>query len=371
MDPALLARLKSSDPTQRREAIIALGKAADPAALPALAEVYRGDPLPELRDLALKAGRYVQQQNRAGPAGDSGGAKAGELRRVSPQDIERARWSYNRALDARLEGDNPLAASELARALDINPTLADDQPARNLAGMILGLPPEQAMQILADPIRREAYIGDGPPPGKRKRAVPEGRVATWGDVSLDMAALFVVQAICLFLLIVLILPRAVETLSSTRYYRYAYTDINPALFNIPPVAALVIALIVGVCGVVGQLISNGIVHVVARGLGGYGTLTQTYHALTPIQVVMMAAEYASYGLTASAPETQFLLCLLSLAISIGGTYWLSKALARVHGIGGWSGCIALIVGPLLLGILIAIGTLVLFSALGSALFQVT
>jgi len=58
-----LAQLKSADPAQRRQAIISLGKLGNFAAMPLLAEVYRTDPDPELRDLARHAGLAIRQRN--------------------------------------------------------------------------------------------------------------------------------------------------------------------------------------------------------------------------------------------------------------------------------------------------------------------
>jgi hypothetical protein len=56
-----LAQLQHSDSAKRREAIIALGKLADPRALPHLAQCYKVEREPDLRDLIAKAGRRIQQ----------------------------------------------------------------------------------------------------------------------------------------------------------------------------------------------------------------------------------------------------------------------------------------------------------------------
>jgi hypothetical protein len=56
-----IAQLQHSDPAKRREAIIALGKLADPRALPYLVRCYEVEREPDLRDLIAKAGRRIQQ----------------------------------------------------------------------------------------------------------------------------------------------------------------------------------------------------------------------------------------------------------------------------------------------------------------------
>lgn len=56
-----IAQLRDNNPDRRRQAIIALGKSLDPAAMPHLANVYRTDPDPALRELARKAGLHIRQ----------------------------------------------------------------------------------------------------------------------------------------------------------------------------------------------------------------------------------------------------------------------------------------------------------------------
>ena len=70
VDTTLLAQLNDFDPAVRKQAIIALGRSKDPAALPYLATVVRTDPEQELRELARKAGQYIQQNAAAAPAAE-------------------------------------------------------------------------------------------------------------------------------------------------------------------------------------------------------------------------------------------------------------------------------------------------------------
>ncbi len=60
-----IQQLNASDPELRREAVLALGRSKDPAALRYLAAIFRTDPEPELRELARKAGVYIQQQQNS------------------------------------------------------------------------------------------------------------------------------------------------------------------------------------------------------------------------------------------------------------------------------------------------------------------
>jgi hypothetical protein len=61
-----LAQLKSADAAVRRQAIIAIGRGGTGASLPALAEVFRTDPDPDLRELARKAGLAIRKRETGG-----------------------------------------------------------------------------------------------------------------------------------------------------------------------------------------------------------------------------------------------------------------------------------------------------------------
>ncbi|MCE7947338.1 MAG: HEAT repeat domain-containing protein [Chloroflexi bacterium CFX4] len=186
-----LNQLRSLESAQRRAAIIALGKLGDLAALKHLAHVYRTDPDPELRDLALKAGRHIQQMNRA-PEADSlealspvpppayaaphpadaqtavawqpswqlsrdeamHGAPPAE--EEPPQYVSTARQQVARgnlaqAYTFRTQGNTAAALLELGRALQTDPTLVQNASARRLAADLTDLPPKQAIaQVLDD-----------------------------------------------------------------------------------------------------------------------------------------------------------------------------------------------------------------------------
>lgn len=163
----LLRQLQHPDPDQRRRAIVALGRGADPAALPALARVYRTDPDPALRELALKAGRYLRQQTAgapaesptkrpASPAAPLPGLAADSLppkhveQPVSHRNVQRAKQYASQAMDAYMAGDKARAAAHLRKALSINPNLTADKALVNLAGEVTGLPPREALAALQE-----------------------------------------------------------------------------------------------------------------------------------------------------------------------------------------------------------------------------
>lgn len=79
----LIDQLRDSNPEVRRRAVIALGRTKDTAALRPLAEVFRTDPDPDMRELARKAGLYIRRsQSEAAQQPDaplSGGRSLADL----------------------------------------------------------------------------------------------------------------------------------------------------------------------------------------------------------------------------------------------------------------------------------------------------
>jgi predicted esterase len=158
---SILRQLQHPDPDERRRAIVTLGRSGDPNALPALAHVYRDDPDPALRELALKAGRYLRQQTaHAAPVTSAPPAVPGPAvqaepappqspeRPISHRDAQRAKQYASQAMDAFMNGDKARAATHLRKALSINPNLAADKATANLAGEITGQPPREALAAL-------------------------------------------------------------------------------------------------------------------------------------------------------------------------------------------------------------------------------
>lgn len=177
-------QLHSSDARVRREAIIALGKSNDPSALSALADSYRSDPDPSLRELALKAGRYLKQQmgTAAQPASESVIATprtketSERIRRqveedeyddppddlptkpevlrpkraVTPHDVTRSKGYIDAALTQNERGDNGKAVKLLRQAIDLNPDIIKDNYFISVASGITNRDPQDTLAFLLD-----------------------------------------------------------------------------------------------------------------------------------------------------------------------------------------------------------------------------
>lgn len=80
-----VALVQSADAAKRREAIISFGKLGDPRALKYLAQVYKTDSDPALRELAAKAGRHIQKLQQGGASSQPGAAQPLQAPTPAPQ----------------------------------------------------------------------------------------------------------------------------------------------------------------------------------------------------------------------------------------------------------------------------------------------
>lgn len=96
VDSRLIKMLESPNPAQRKQAVTALAKSKDRAALPYLAKIYKSDSDPEVKELARKAGLYIQQNS---PSSSTAAATPPPASRSAPP-------AYNRSPIAEPDEDN-------------------------------------------------------------------------------------------------------------------------------------------------------------------------------------------------------------------------------------------------------------------------
>lgn len=194
--------LGHKDPAQRRKAIIALGKSGDKRALQPLAKVYKTDPEPELRDLALKAGRNIQKtatsslpeppppdysqfsfnepstsysrqeelpdwMSMAAPASSTLVTPA---KKISTADKQKAKSSLDRAIDASMKTDWNAVAHHLKEALERDPDIEKNTTFMGLAAQVTHADPSRAANAL-----RQMEIP------KKTSKPPKSRRSTYGD----------------------------------------------------------------------------------------------------------------------------------------------------------------------------------------------
>jgi hypothetical protein len=151
-----LFQLQSLDPNQRREAILALSLARDTRALQPLEKIISNDPELTIRDLAAQVIREIEdeQWQQFAQKPDEPVVKAVRVDQpeveVSAAKKRAARGHLTHAFSYHNIGDDVNGLAELADAIKVDPNLANDKVAQNLAAELMGHGPypEQAMAMV-------------------------------------------------------------------------------------------------------------------------------------------------------------------------------------------------------------------------------
>lgn len=342
IDDKLIRQLNSPNVEQRKQAIAALAKSKDRDALSYLSNVFRSDADPEVRELARKAGIYINKNSpQSGGAGvvggggngggngsekakttyaydavdeeeddgyasaygqyndlyddgadddvdDDGGDEADyEDVKVTPLDEERANGLVQQALDIHMRGNNDKAIKYLSQAFAKNPGLKRDSYTMSLAATVTGLPGSQAI----------AYIMEGSGGGKAKAkrgekakaasAVP-GEI-TWGDAFVDLAIYWLVNmgiAAVGSILALLALNDLMQTLSSSSPSSTSTTLFDPqSIVTFMQTLAVPVLLfysaVLATMFLILLLIQYVAIHFVSLGmLGGDGTMPELIRKLS-------------------------------------------------------------------------------------------
>jgi hypothetical protein len=215
----MIRQLQDPDPQRRRQAIIALGQSKNPAAMQHLAQIFRNDPEPGLRELARRAGMHIRQAMASSGGGGAaapaiphhetrstldrvmevvddvgepdfeallGGSSTmsestppiketpptpapppsvparsvpvrGREYAVTREDAQRSKGYIESALSLNMRRDNAKAMKLLAQALHINPNLVNDGYFMSVAGSVTGLEGDGAVQMILDSHQRKGF----------------------------------------------------------------------------------------------------------------------------------------------------------------------------------------------------------------------
>ncbi len=272
---------------------------------------------------------------------------------VSAADKSKARENLKGAARHYKAGRSGEAYDLLIVALTLNPGLTGDPEAQTLAGNLIDLPPIDAVEALASPARRGLY----PRPGKGRRAAASdasrsaAQGATWTDVLIDLGILFMVVMVSVIGLLLVLRSASGPMFDQFGREVASQIAIFRDILSLPVAFGVTIAI--AAYDVLISLIGIGVIYYISsRMLGGRGTLVETYHALIPVRTVLVLLETGGVilGLVISGGSPQMLSLFMFVVIAIGGIYFQMQRLASVHGYGMGSGCLALVLGSLVLGI---------------------
>ncbi len=382
MTDELIQQLKHPDAARRRAAITALANSKDPAALPALAAVYRRDPDPALRELALKAGRFIRQHAGSGPqtpvdaaSGPTPPPLEPAPHEVSERDAELARGYLNAAMTHHTQGDKVRAIENLGKALSLNPKLGSDSFVENLVLTLTGRSVADAMPLLIHPDRRGELIAKMGGRRKKKRAQQHGKgaeTATWDNVAMDFGLYWLVITLSLIAIFVFTAD-AIRDMIDSVPMTTATTDVSAnmdELFAASVIGLIVLAVVYGIGSVISLLIQGGSIHIAATYLlAGDGTLVYLYRRLVPFETVItlaLSGGFVVLALVGSTTEIFFLTPILMILGTIGVLYKMSELVGDVYDFGWGTGCLAIVLGSVLLAML-SCGTNYVIAALLSGL----
>lgn len=311
----LITQLSHEDPNKRRQAIVMLGKTKSRDALPSLAEVFRSDPVPELRELARKAGVFIKQNadsvvddpEPVAPAAAAGATAAAVAVTddedasasatpvvVTDEDRARARLIMQEVLNLSDAGENARAIKGLRNALKINPMLADDGYFTSLAGDVLGVDSSEAVAVLGDQQQAHEIVKSAKKQKRERKRSAHMEVVekfNWGVVAFDLVAFFLIWAIAPVLFL-LIFAQSVEQLL-TLIGSGGAVEMTPELRELTGAGVIggesfnwiiltVMGLSSGVSNTVGLMLYYGVLHVIARLLRGAGTYSFLVYKMTPM-----------------------------------------------------------------------------------------
>lgn len=356
-----LSQLDDPDPEVRRKAIIALGRQKDPAALGPLAEVYRSDPDPGLRELAQKAGRYIRaSMAEAGVTPEPEPRPAG--RKVSAAAAERAKGYFDRALDHQVRGQDAKAVEMLGKALETNPELAKDTILVNMAMELTGQGSGAALATLEDPDSRRdlALRLSGIDPNTQSRRVDRlnEEEVTWGSALIDLGIYGLVNGAVVFVVALvatqalfgsLAAALAASPSGSTPDAIALLSSLNTRQITLP--LAALYGLLTGISAIIGLLIADGAIHIVATSvLGGEGMLvglirkTTLYYTVVLAITMVLNVVITSVVLSTSDPNTLSGITWLPSIVWLLMAFWAARLTGEAYHFGTSKGCVSMILG---------------------------
>jgi hypothetical protein len=408
-------QLRSSDARIRREAIIALGKSNDPSALAPLAEIYRSDPDPTLRDLALKAGRFLKQQvgqvatpAQAAPSARSMTASESErIRRqveeyddnevvdtptkpepprpkrpVTEHDVQRSKSYIDSALTLSERGESGKAAKLLQQAIEVNPDIVRDNYFQSVASGITNRSGDDAIAFLLDKQQTTSFARQNAREQVQKRKskhLDESRESSWMGVGLEAFLFFIINSagIALISLVIFqVMQNALQdptTLNELQLPRSVRSQLD-VFTQVGMGFVFLVAVFYGFGQVVSIFVFGFVVHVAAvfifqgkgllrhfldKLLGFYNKRLLVYYALG------LLATFLTFGAGAA-----LIGACLSIIISIFTLYMFFQQVqitAKAYDFGALGGCLSNVTGGVLLLILLVALQVALGASIGTAL----
>lgn len=297
---------------------------------------------------------------------------------VDKADQARAKQYIDSALSLNIDGNNAKAMASLTQAISLNPNLINDGYFNNVATAVTGLDGDAALQKIVDRNERKRFT-DSAEQERRSRRVKahldEAESATWTDVGFELT-LYSLIVILGPVLAMLVLTESAKNLVGVltagsgelpAEYSEMLTTLNA--FTLP--SLLPVGIISGISGVLSLLLQTVLIHFSAKFLGGVGiwrhlirVLIGFYNKWLPILFVVT---YITIAFAFFSQFSPVVLCftVILVGLTLYMSFKTSGKIGEAYDFGAGKGCLSLLAGVLLIGLINAgIGYL-----MGQALFS--
>lgn len=387
VDKKLLSQLKDKDPKVRRKAIVALADCRDAAALTVLADTARSDPDDKLRTLADRAQKHLSSQLTPDePIAQAAHSTPAAKLRVTDKDVARGKAAMEEALSYYIAKDNAKATKSLMKAVMANPRLKEDSYFLSMAGNILSVPQDEALQVLFDSGKVSDYISTSKKAQvqkKRNDHYSKTDELPWSAVWFDLGIFAAVTAVITFLLplvFVQMIGRTIEYQLSLSPEDLAeeslliteeWSDFYSAVNTVGLPIFMVVALATAASTAVSMLIQGGAIHLIAtKVLHGTGTMRYMlcqilpYYSMTSL--VMFVWLCIAMGIIALGAGIIGLVCLAPMALaSLVIVLKVAGKIGAAYDFGSAKGCLTFVGSSILLGLISSPITLMVESAFSS------
>jgi hypothetical protein len=362
MIQSAIRQLQDTNTGVRRDAVMMLGRIADPDALDALAEVVRRDPDPTVRELARKAGQHIKAKNMTMKFKDQP---------ASPAQRERALAFLNEALDWETRGSKARALDALGKAFESDPNLRHDTMAANLASKLTDMSADAAVLLVADPIRRGAMIEmQGGGSGGASDAADVGA----GRALFDLLIYGLANGALAFIGVTFLFQAIITALGTVMPGTSGLTPADLEQFTGSAAAGsaaigVFYGVVYAIFSIIALLILDVAIHLSATTvMGGDGTLAGLIHKTTLFYTVMIPVSIVVGMLPLLGllePRYAGLLTFVNYAVGILTLVWSGKLIGDAYDFGTGKGCVSMLLGTISLGLIFVCCTATLGVALSN------
>jgi hypothetical protein len=398
---ATVQKLRDFDPAVRKEAIVALANSRDKRVLKPLKWVYENDDDPELRNLALRAAKFIRKKtddddtttstqndpygaryasdrdvdddsapswivddaprttddspryrfsddfygDQPAGAGTSAGSSAP---RVSEADRKFARGNIERAMELKIRGNYLKAQTLVTQAFERDPNLQHDSMAVGLAADLFEMREAEVIRMLTDSAQRNRV---------KQNAMAQQRKAqaqTTTDEFYNALFWLIIYFILTFLPVVAgwaLLDTAFEEAANDPTLTADQAELFDTLQQVATVTIILLAVALAMFQTFYQMVYVYSVHLVAKffflGRGTYlGMLTK----LTQISIVTLLVSYGSFASSAIDPVLSTVVSCGAFLYILGVLFWIVQTISKHYDVGALSGCMTVIISTILLAV---------------------